>query len=180
MAPNVTDEDIGSLVLSRVRNIADFPQPGVAFKDLTPLLADGAALRAVVDHLASRYAGQVDMVAGIEARGFILAAATAYALGVGFVPVRKEGKLPGAIHRAEYALEYGNAVLEVHVDAFVRAHRVLVMDDVLATGGTAAAACQLVELAGGTVVAVEVVLELGELAGRGALPGREVRTLVTV
>lgn len=174
------DEDIGALVLSRVRDIPDFPQPGVAFKDLSPLLADGAALRALADHVARRYAGRVDVVAGIEARGFILAAATAYALGVGFVPVRKAGKLPAATHRAEYTLEYGNAVLEVHVDAFVPAHRVLVMDDVLATGGTAAAACQLVELAGGTVVAVEVVLELGELGGRSALPGREVRPLVTV
>lgn len=180
MAPEPADGGISALVRARLRDIPDFPKPGIAFKDLTPLLADGAALRAVADHVASRYAGRVDVVVGIEARGFILGAATAYALGVGFVPVRKEGKLPAATHRAEYTLEYGSAVLEVHVDAFVRGRRALVMDDVLATGGTAAAACQLVEMAGGTVVAVEVALELAELDGRSALPGREVSTLVTV
>jgi adenine phosphoribosyltransferase len=171
--------DVAGLVLSRLRDIPDFPKPGIAFKDLTPLLADGPALRAVADHVAARYAGQADVVAGIEARGFILGAATAYALGVGFVPLRKEGKLPGDTHRAEYALEYGNAVLEVHVDAFVAGQRVLLMDDVLATGGTAAAACRLIELAGGTVIAFETVLELGSLGGRSALAGRVVHALVT-
>lgn len=172
--------DVAGLVQSLLRDIPDFPKPGVVFKDFTPLLADGVALRAVADHVAARYAGQVDIVAGIEARGFVLGAATAYALGVGFVPLRKEGKLPGRTHRAEYTLEYGNAVLEVHVDALVADHRVLVMDDVLATGGTAAAACRLIELAGGTVVAIETVLELGFLEGRAALAGRAVHSLVTV
>lgn len=172
--------DVRHLVLSHVRDIPDFPQPGVDFKDFTPLLADGAALRVVADEVATRYAGRVDVVVGVEARGFILAGATAYALGVGFVPVRKQGKLPGPTHRAEYTLEYGTATLEVHVDSFVAGHRVLVMDDVLATGGTAAAACALVERAGATVVAVEVVLEIGALDGRAALPGREVTALVRV
>ncbi|MGV1008535.1 MAG: adenine phosphoribosyltransferase [Dermatophilaceae bacterium] len=179
-ASEPTDEDISALVTSRLRDVPDFPKPGIAFKDVTPLLADGPALRAVADHAARRYAGRVDVVVGIEARGFILGAATAYALGVGFVPVRKAGKLPAATHRAEYTLEYGTEVLEVHVDAFLRGQRALVMDDVLATGGTAAAACRLVEMAGGVVVAVEVLLELGELDGNAALRGREVRSLVTV
>lgn len=174
------DDDIAGLVTSRLRDIPDFPKPGIAFKDFTPLLADGPALRAVADHVAARYAGRVDVVAGIEARGFILAAATAYALGVGFVPLRKEGRLPGPTHRAEYTLEYGNAVLEVHVDALVSEQRVLLMDDVLATGGTAAAACRLIEMAGGTVVAVEMILDLGFLDARAALAGRSVHSLVTV
>jgi adenine phosphoribosyltransferase len=179
-ASRPTDDDIRALVLSRLRDIPDFPKPGVGFKDVTPLLADGSALRSVADHTAERYAGRVDVVVGIEARGFILGAATAYAMGLGFVPVRKAGKLPAATHRAEYTLEYGEAVLEVHVDALVTNRRALVMDDVLATGGTAAAACRLVEMAGGAVVAVEVLLELAELGGRAALPGREVHPLVTV
>ncbi len=172
--------DLACLVRDRLRDVPDFPAPGVLFKDLTPLLADGPALQALIADIAGRYAGRADAVAGIEARGFVLGAAAAYALGVGFVPVRKAGKLPGATHRAEYALEYGSAVLEVHVDAFVAGQRVLVLDDVLATGGTAAAACRLVETAGGVVVAVETVLELGALGGRRALSGREVHTLVTV
>lgn len=172
--------DIRELVLGHLRDIPDFPKPGVLFKDFTPLLADGPALRAVADEVAGRYAGRVDVVVGVEARGFILAGATAYAMGVGFVPVRKQGKLPGPTHQAEYTLEYGTATLEVHVDAFVAGHRVLVMDDVLATGGTAAAACALVERAGARVVAVEAVLEIGSLDGRAALAGREVTALVRV
>ncbi|MEI2764363.1 MAG: adenine phosphoribosyltransferase [Dermatophilaceae bacterium] len=172
--------DLRELVLDHLRDIPDFPTPGVAFKDFTPLLADGPALRAVADEVASRYAGRVDIVVGVEARGFILAGAAAYALGVGFVPVRKQGKLPGPTHRAEYTLEYGSATLEVHVDAFLADHRVLVMDDVLATGGTAAAACALVERAGARVVAVETVLEIVALGGRSALPGREVNALARV
>ena len=175
---STSDAQIRRLVADHLRDIPDFPKPGVLFKDFTPLLADGDALRAVADHVAQRYAGRVDAVVGIEARGFILGAATAYSLGVGFVPVRKAGKLPSETYAATYTLEYGTATLEIHVDAFVEGHRVLIMDDVLATGGTAAATCELVERAGGEVVAIDVVLEIGFLHGRHALPGREVFSLL--
>ena len=173
-----TAATMARLVGERLRDVPDFPKPGVLFKDFTPLLGDGPALRALVDDIAARYAGRVDAVVGIEARGFILGAAVAYVLGVGFVPVRKAGKLPADTHEATYTLEYGTATLEIHVDALVAGHRVVIIDDVLATGGTAAATCDLVERAGGLVVAVEVVLEVGFLAGRSALPGREVHSVL--
>lgn len=162
------------------RQVPDFPEPGVVFRDLTPVLADPVGLRAVVDDIAGRHAGAVDVVVGIEARGFILGAATAYALGLGFVPIRKAGKLPGATHRAEYTLEYGTATLEVHQDAFLADHRALVLDDVLATGGTAAASCELVERAGARVAALEIVLELEALHGRDKLTGRPLHAILTV
>ena len=171
---------IREVVASRLRDIPDFPVPGVTFKDFTPLLSDGAALRAVVQDISGRYAGRVDVVVGIEARGFILGAAVAFALGIGFVPVRKAGKLPGVTHRAEYDLEYGSAVIEVHADAFTAGKRALVIDDVLATGGTAQAACELVERAGGSVEAVEVVLELSFLNGRSKLNDRQVHAMLSV
>ena len=171
---------IADVVASRLRDIPDFPVPGVVFKDFTPLLSDGPAFRAVVQDISSRYAGQVDVIVGIEARGFILGAAVAYELGIGFVPVRKAGKLPGETHSAEYQLEYGSAVIEVHMDAFIAGARVLVMDDVLATGGTAAATCDLIERAGANVAAVEVVLELGFLNGRSKLPGRTVHAMLSL
>jgi len=170
---------IGEVVRSRLRDIPDFPVPGVVFKDFTPLLSDGPALGAVVRDISGRYAGLVDVVVGIEARGFILGAAVAYELGIGFVPVRKAGKLPAATHSAEYHLEYGSAVIEVHKDAFVAGARVLVLDDVLATGGTAEATCELIERAGATVEAVEVVLELGFLNGRSKLAGRTVHAMLS-
>ncbi len=173
-------ESIRELVVSRMRDIPDFPQPGVLFKDVSPLLADGSAFAALVDDIAERHAGHVDVVVGIEARGFILGAAVAYRLGLGFVPVRKAGKLPAATHRVEYTLEYGAAVLEIHQDAFSPGARALVMDDVLATGGTAAATCELVERAGAVVAAVEIVLELSFLHGRTRLDGRAVSSIVTV
>lgn len=172
--------DLARLVDARLRDIPDFPEPGVSFKDFTPLLSDPVAFAAVVDEAAARFRGRVDAVVGIEARGFMLGAATAYALGVGFVPVRKAGKLPAATHAASYELEYGKATIEIHADAFAPGTRALVMDDVLATGGTAAAACDLVERLGGIVVAVDVVVEIGALPGREALVGREVRSLLTV
>jgi adenine phosphoribosyltransferase len=168
------------VVASRIRDVPDFPVAGVTFKDFTPLLSDGAALRAVVQDICRRYAGRVDVVVGIEARGLILGAAVAYELGIGFVPVRKAGKLPGTTHRAEYALEYGTAVIEIHADAFTGGTRAVVMDDVLATGGTAQAACDLVERAGATVEAVEVVLELCFLHGRSRLAGREVHAMLSL
>ncbi|MHB1474416.1 MAG: adenine phosphoribosyltransferase [Dermatophilaceae bacterium] len=171
---------IDEVVASHLRDIPDFPVPGVTFKDFTPLLRDGPAFRAVVQDISSRYVGHVDVVVGIEARGFILGAAVAYELGIGFVPVRKAGKLPGETHSAEYQLEYGSAVIEVHMDAFVAGARVLVMDDVLATGGTAEATCALIERAGATVAAVEVLLELGFLNGRSKLPGRTVHAMLSL
>ncbi|HEY6741649.1 MAG TPA: adenine phosphoribosyltransferase [Lapillicoccus sp.] len=160
------DGSIRQLVLDRIRDIPDFPQAGVLFKDFTPLLADGDAFAAVTHDISARYAGQVDVVVGIEARGFILGAAVAHHLGSGFVPVRKSGKLPGPSLSEEYTLEYGTAVLEVHEGALRPGERALVVDDVLATGGTVAATCRLVERAGATVVGVDVVLELTFLGGR--------------
>jgi adenine phosphoribosyltransferase len=166
------DGSIRELVLSRIRDIPDFPQAGVLFKDFTPLLADGEAFGAVVEDIAGRYTGAVDVVVGIEARGFILGAAVAYHLGSGFVPVRKSGKLPGPSLREEYTLEYGSAVLEVHEGALRPGERALIVDDVLATGGTVAATCRLVERAGATVVGIDIVLELTFLGGRDKVGDR--------
>jgi adenine phosphoribosyltransferase len=163
-----------------VRDIPDWPRPGVVFKDITPLLADGAAFAAAVDGLADRFAGTgVDKVLAVEARGFIFAAPLATRLGAGFVPVRKAGKLPWAIEQQEYELEYGSDLLEIHRDAVHGGERVLIIDDVLATGGTAAAAARLAERLGGTVVGLGFLLELGFLSGRDRLPGRRVESLVT-
>jgi adenine phosphoribosyltransferase len=167
-----------------VRDVPDFPRAGVVFKDITPLLADHAGFSAVVKALAT--AGRdadgrvVDKVAGMEARGFILAAPVALTLGAGFVPVRKAGKLPGPTHSETFALEYGDATLELHKDAIAPGERVLLVDDVLATGGTIAATRKLVELCGGTVVGAAVLLELSFLNGReaiGDLPLHALRTL---
>jgi adenine phosphoribosyltransferase len=171
--------DVLALLRSKIRDIPDYPQPGVMFKDITPLLADGEAFCAVVGELAAGHAG-VDKVAGIEARGFILAAPVACQLVAGFVPVRKEGKLPGPTYRESYALEYGTATLEVHTDAFAPGDRVLIVDDVLATGGTAAATAELVGRCGATVAGIVVLLELGFLAGRNKLADLPVRALLTV
>ncbi len=170
---------LSELISSRIRDVPDYPQPGVLFKDITPLLADGPAFAAVVTALAGPY-GHVDKVVGIEARGFILAAPVACRLGAGFVPVRKQGKLPAQTIAESYQLEYGTATVEVHADAFAPGDRVLVVDDVLATGGTAAATASLVRRSGAQVAAITVMLELGFLDGRARLPGFEVRSLLTV
>ncbi len=173
--------DLAEIVASRIVDVPDFPKPGILFKDLTPLFADGPAFREVVDGIVVHYgAGSFDVVAGIEARGFVIAAAIAYATGIGVVPVRKAGKLPRETHRASYELEYGEAALEVHRDAFKPGERVLVVDDVLATGGTAATTLDLVERAGGTVAGFTVLLELSFLLGRERLAPREVHALLTV
>ena len=168
-----------------VRDVPDFPEPGVMFKDITPLLADHDGFTAVVDALAEAGRGLdgapvVDKVVGMEARGFILAAPVALALGAGFVPVRKAGKLPCETYAVSYALEYGEATLEIHRDAIAAGERVLLVDDVLATGGTADASRQLVERCGGTPHALSVLLELSFLRGRehlGDVPLHAVRTV---
>ena len=150
------------------------------FKDITPLLADPQAFTAVIDDLAGHFSGRpVTKVLGVEARGFILAAPVAYRFGAGFVPVRKAGKLPWDIEREEYELEYGTDLLEIHQDAVSEGDQVLVIDDVLATGGTAAATCRLVEKLGGTVCGLGFVIELTFLAGRAKLEGRDLMSLLT-
>jgi adenine phosphoribosyltransferase len=161
--------DLGALLRSRVVDVPDFPQPGVVFKDISPLLADHVAFAGAVDAIVAHHGrGTVDKVVGIEARGFIVAAPVAYHFGAGFVPVRKPGKLPLATHEEAYELEYGTNVLQVHQDAFETGDRVLIVDDVLATGGTAAAAARLVAAAGADLVGLSVLLELGFLGGRAA------------
>jgi len=206
--------DLPGLISARIRDIPDYPQPGIVFKDITPLLADADAFAAVVSAMAegSRDGeggpgqeesglgqgvgglgqgvgglgqgvgglGRIDKVVGIEARGFILAAPVACCLRAGFVPVRKQGKLPAETLAESYQLEYGTATVEVHVDAFQPGDRVLIVDDVLATGGTAAASVSLVRRSGAEVVAVSVLLELGFLGGRARLPDVEVRSLLAV
>lgn len=151
-----------------VRDIPDFPRPGVVYKDITPLLADGKAFRYSVDAIADHFSGhRVDKVLGIEARGFIVAAPIAHRFGAGFVPIRKAGKLPWNVERQDYVLEYGTDALEVHCDALQPGERALIVDDVLATGGTAAAAARLVERLGATVVGAGFIIELAFLGGRG-------------
>ena len=161
-----------------VREVPDFPTPGIGFKDITPVLADPALFGACVEALAEAYRGTgITHVAGVESRGFLLAAPVALAVGAGIVPVRKLGKLPHTTERIDYALEYGNATLEVHADACGRGARVLVTDDVLATGGTALAACALLERLGAEVVGLGFLLSLGFLPGERRLAGRRVESL---
>jgi adenine phosphoribosyltransferase len=174
-APDV----VAALLQSRIRDVPDYPKPGIVFKDITPLLADGKAFAAAVTALAAGNEG-VTKVAGIEARGFILAAPVAYVLEAGFVPVRKQGKLPAQTYAQSYELEYGEATLEVHADVFGPRDRVLIVDDVLATGGTAAATAELVRRSGATVAGVAVLLEIGFLAGRAKLPDLDVRSLLAM
>jgi adenine phosphoribosyltransferase len=162
-----------------VRDVADFPQEGIVFKDITPLLADELAFSTVIDLTVVHFGrGNVDKVVGIEARGFILASPVAYHFGAGFVPVRKMEKLPGETEAAEYDLEYGTATLEIHRDAVAPGERVLIVDDVLATGGTAKATAELVERIGGKVVGIACLIELGFLNGRDKLDGYELFTLL--
>ena len=163
-----------------VRDVPDFPQPGIVFKDISLLLGDAEAFGACVDTLAESFADAgVEKVVGIEARGFILAAPVAYRFGAGFVPVRKAGKLPWKVDAEEYVLEYGTGRLEVHADAVRPGERVLIVDDVLATGGTAAATVRLLERAGATVAGMAVIIELAFLGGRAKLEGRELVSLIT-
>ncbi|HSS67720.1 MAG TPA: adenine phosphoribosyltransferase [Nocardioidaceae bacterium] len=177
--------DVGALIARLVRDVPDFPEAGIVFKDISPLLADAAAFAQVVDALATSGRDEsgavaVDKVVGIEARGFILAAPVALALGAGFVPVRKVGKLPGETFAESYALEYGEATLEAHRDAFAIGDTVLVVDDVLATGGTMRATVSLVEKGGAQVHAAAVLIELGFLNGRSTVAGMRIDALATV
>jgi adenine phosphoribosyltransferase len=167
-------------VKALVRNVPDFPQEGIVFKDITPLLADPIAFSTVIDLIVVHFGrGNVDKVVGIEARGFILASPVAYHFGAGFVPVRKKDKLPWETESADYALEYGTATLEVHRDAVTPGERVLIVDDVLATGGTAAATAKLVERIGGKVIGIACLIELGFLNGRDKVEGHDLFSLIT-
>jgi adenine phosphoribosyltransferase len=169
-ASSTAEADVVARLLARIRDVPDWPTPGIVFKDITPLLADHGAFAAAIEALTAPHRrDRIDVVAGIEARGFVLGAPIALALGAGFVPVRKKGKLPGATAEVSYDLEYGSATLEVAADAFAPGARVLVVDDVLATGGTAAATVELVRRCGAEVVGLSVLMELGFLDGRAAL-----------
>jgi len=162
-----------------IREVPDFPKPGILFYDITTLLEDTEGLRAVIDGLSACHKDEkIDKVVGIEARGFIFAPAVAYAMNAGFVPVRKPGKLPAKTVRMEYKLEYGTDALEIHADAVKKGERVLIVDDVLATGGTARAVADLVTHLGGEVVGLAFVIELDFLGGREKLPGRAIQSLI--
>ena len=165
---------------SLIRDVPDFPQKGVVFKDITPLLADEIAFSTVIDLIVVHFGrGNVDKVVGIEARGFIIASPVAYHFGAGFIPVRKKDKLPWDTEAAEYSLEYGAATLEIHKDAVAPGERVLIVDDVLATGGTAKATADLVERIGGKVVGIACLIELGFLKGRDRIDGYDLFTLIS-
>jgi adenine phosphoribosyltransferase len=164
----------------RIRSVPDFPKKGIIFRDITTLLSDAAAFKIAIDQLASAYANQgIQKVVGVESRGFLTAAPLAYLLNAGFIPVRKRGKLPFKTHSVSYELEYGVDTLEMHHDGVEPGERVLVTDDLLATGGTAKATCELVEKSGGIVVGVAFLIELTDLGGRKKLGSRPVLSLVT-
>jgi len=175
----MTDGTAARLIGELTRTIVDFPKPGIQFRDLTPVFADGPALHAVTQALVAPFRGTIDAVAGVEARGFLLSATAAYELGLGTLLVRKPGKLPGAVLSRSYDLEYGSATLEVQPADLPRGSRVLLVDDILATGGTLSAAAALIEEAGWVVAGVSVVMELDGLDGRAALPGRSIQSLVS-
>lgn len=175
-------EHLVALVSARIRTIPDFPQPGILFRDITPVLQDSEALSAALDlhvHAIRDLADKVDVVAGIESRGFLFGMALASRLGAGFVLVRKPGKLPAETIELAYQLEYGSGHLQIHRDAIQPGQRVLVVDDLLATGGTALATCRLVERLGGDVIAALFLIELAALGGRARLENRRVETVLT-
>ncbi len=163
----------------RIRDIPDFPKAGILFRDITPLLADGKAFRQAIDQIGERYVRQqIDLVVGVEARGFVMGSALAYKLGAGTVLVRKPGKLPYKTHRSSYALEYGTDSLEIHQDAIRSGQRVLIADDLLATGGTVSATVDLVQQLGGTIVELAFLIELCDLQGRRRLQNQSVFSLL--
>lgn len=173
--------DLTTRLTRAVRDVPDFPRPGIIFRDITPVLNDATLFGDAVEAMAELHRGDaVDVVAGVESRGFVLGGAVAHTLGAGFVPIRKQGRLPAATLAAAYALEYGEATLEIHVDAIQLGQRVLIVDDLLATGGTAMAAIQLVEGLGGVVVGVAFLIELAQLNGVAALGGRQHTSLITL
>lgn len=162
-----------------IRNVPDFPKPGINFKDVSPLLGDPRAFSFAVRTIKNEWAGKIDAIAGLDARGFIFGAALAFAMNIPFVMLRKKGKLPGDTVAVSYDLEYGKAVLEAEKDAFPLGSRVLIVDDLLATGGTAAAACEIVKRSGARVAGCAFIVELAALKGKAKLPGLKVQTLVT-
>ena len=163
-----------------ITDVPDFPKKGVVFKDITPLLADAKAFAFTIDQMTEPFVGKgITIVAGIESRGFLLATPIAYRLGAGVVPIRKKGKLPRRVHSASYDLEYGQDSIEAHVDAFKPGAKVLLVDDVLATGGTAKAACELLGKIGGSVAGLSFLIELSFLNGRNKLPGQTIKSLVS-
>lgn len=177
---NTQNTGVSATIERLCATVEDYPSPGIVFKDLTPVFADGHAFREVVDALVAPFAGKFDAVAGVEARGFLLAAAAAYATGTGVVTVRKAGKLPREVFAESYALEYGTATLEIHKGDIPEGTRVLILDDVLATGGTLAATASLIERAGATVAGVGVVLEIDMLHGTENLGEHQVVSLLHV
>ncbi|MBI3551459.1 MAG: adenine phosphoribosyltransferase [Elusimicrobia bacterium] len=167
-------------IKSLITDVPDFPKKGIIFKDITPLLANAEGFAKTIDMMAEPYVGKgISIVAGIESRGFLLATPIAYRLGAGVVPIRKKGKLPRKTHSASYSLEYGQDSIEAHADAFAPGTKVLLVDDVLATGGTAKAACELIGKIGGEVSGIAFLIELGFLDGRKKLPGQKIHSLVS-
>lgn len=174
--PSITPDDLKA----SIRNVPDFPKPGIQFKDISPMLADARLFSGCIDQLVGSWKpGDIDIVAGIDARGFLFASAVALRLQAGLVPVRKKGKLPYQTIEESYSLEYGTNTLAMHVDAIRPGQRVLLVDDVLATGGTAAATVQLIERLGGSLSEVAFVIELGFLNGRGRLGNRKIRSVLS-
>ena len=178
-APIPSAAAVEARLKARIRDVPDFPEPGILFRDITPLLGDAATLRLAIDALVAPFRGTpIDYIVGIESRGFLFGIPMAYLLNVGFVPVRKQGKLPHKTIAAEYALEYGKNVVEVHADAVQPGQRVLIVDDLLATGGTAAASIKLMEAIGAQVIGLAFAIELTALGGRNLLAGRDITTLM--
>ena len=168
-----------SRLAAAVRDVRDFPKPGIVFKDITPILSDGALFKTAIDIFVEACAGkQIDKIVGIDARGFLFGAAVAYELGLGFVPVRKKGKLPYRTEAASYTLEYGEACVEMHVDAIAPGERIVLIDDLLATGGTSAAAVKLIEKMGGQLIEAQFLIELEFLEGKKNLGNVPVRTFL--
>jgi len=172
-----SNKELEEKIQEKIRSIPDYPKKGILFRDITPLLRDGPLFGACIDAIAEHFEGRVDAVAGVEARGFIIGSAVAYKLGKGFIPIRKEGKLPYDKVKKTYSLEYGEETIEIHKDALAKGERILLVDDLLATGGTAKASCELIESLGGKIAGIAFIIELTDLHGRDKLSDKEVFTL---